>query len=186
VKRLLLLLLMAAGMAWAAEEGDKPEDGKLETWKIANFALLAIGLGYMIAKNLPPFFRSRTNEIQQGIAEAQQIKRDAEKRAAATDAKVAALGQEIEKFRTESREEMQRESERIRQETARQITRLQQQAQLDIESAAKTARRELRNYAAGLSVELAEQRIRGRLDATSESAILDWFVADLKREGSNN
>jgi F0F1-type ATP synthase membrane subunit b/b' len=177
---------MAAGMAWAAEEGDKPEDGKLETWKIANFALLAIGLGYMIAKNLPPFFRTRTTEIQQGIAEAQQIKRDAEKRAAATDAKVAALGQEIEKFRTESREEMQRESERISRETARQIARLQQQAQLDIESAAKTARRELRNYAAGLSIELAEQRIRGRLDATSESAILDWFVADLKREGSNN
>jgi F-type H+-transporting ATPase subunit b len=177
---------MAAGMAFAAEEGDKPEDGKLEIWKIANFALLAIGLGYMIYKNLPPFFRTRTATIQQGIAEAQQIKRDAEKRAAETDAKVAALGQEIEKFRTESREEMQRESERIRQETARQIARLQQQAQLDIESAAKNARRELRNYAAGLSVELAEQRIRGRLDATSESAILDWFVADLKREGSNN
>ncbi len=59
-------------------------------------------------------FRTRTEEIQQGIVEAQAMKRDAEKRAAEMEAKMAALGAEIEKFRLQARSEMEQESARIR------------------------------------------------------------------------
>jgi F-type H+-transporting ATPase subunit b len=192
MKKLALLMLLTAGFVFAAEEGKgEDEEGKIGPWKWANFAILAIGLGYMIAKNLPPFFTSRSAEIQKGISEAQAIKKDAEQRAAATDARVAALGAEIEKFRGESRDEMQRESDRIRQDTARQIAKMQQQAEADIDSHGKAARRELRTYAAQLAVDLAEQRIRGRLDGATDGVLVDRFVADLKGQslsnpGSNN
>jgi F-type H+-transporting ATPase subunit b len=139
-----------------------------------------------MSKNLPTFFNTRTASIQKGIAEAQQVKRDAEQRAAATDARVSALGADIEKFRTEASVEMHREGERIQQETERQIAKLKEQAAQEIESAGKTARRELKTYAAQLALELAEQRIRGRLDATTEAALIDRFVGDLKRQGSRN
>ena len=118
------------------------------------------GLGYLMAKTLPPLFKSRTEEIQKGIAEAQAIKQDAEKRAAEVDARTAALGADIERFRAEAKAEMEQEGERIRQETAAQIERLEQQAEQEIEPAGKTARRELKSYAANLALDLAEQRIR--------------------------
>jgi F0F1-type ATP synthase membrane subunit b/b' len=81
---------------------------------------------------------------------------------------------------------MQQESERIRQETAAQIARLEQKAEQEIESAGKTARRELKNYAAKLALDLAEQRVRTRLDAHTEQAMIDGFLEDLERQDAQN
>jgi F0F1-type ATP synthase membrane subunit b/b' len=133
MKRFLLVLVLAAGASLAQEptkveskghEESAPAGDPLLAWKWANFAILALGLGYLMNKNLPTFFNTRTASIQKGIAEAQQVKRDAEQRAAATDARVSALGADIEKFRTEASAQMQREGERIQQETERQIAKL--------------------------------------------------------------
>jgi F-type H+-transporting ATPase subunit b len=189
MKRLLLLTVLACASLSAAESNATEEASSM--WKWANFAILAVGLGYLMVKNLPPFFRSRTGEIQKGISEAQQMKRDAEKRAAEMDARLKALGADVENFRANASVEMKQESERIRQETATQIKRMEEQSAVEIESATKTARRELKEYAADLALELAEQRIRGRLDGPTESALVDGFVTDLSsqvasKQGSKN
>jgi F-type H+-transporting ATPase subunit b len=183
----LVILLLIGCVAWSAaqETGQEKKEPDI-AWKWANFAILAVVVGYLISKNLPPFFRSRTETIQKGISEAQQMKRDAEKRAAEMDARMSALGAEIETFRAQAHREMDQEGERIRQETARQIERLQQQAGLEIESAGKTARRELKTYAAKLALDLAEQRVRARLDSSAETALVDGFVQDLQQQGSQN
>jgi F-type H+-transporting ATPase subunit b len=157
-----------------------------ETWKWINFGLLAIGLGYLLGKTLPPFFKSRTDEIQKDIVEAQATKRDAEQRAAAIEKRVSSLGADIEAFKTESQSEMQQEAGRIREETARMIEKVQRQAALEIETAGKSAQRDLKAYAAKLSLDLAEQRIRGRLDSATENGLVDDFVVGLKTEGSKN
>src|SRR5580704_10418083 len=134
-------ILLVTGATWlsAQESGAMPEPAV--GWKWANFVLLVVGLGYLIAKTLPPLFKSRTEEIQKGIAEARAIKQDADRRAAEVDARTATLGADIERFRVEAKAEMQQEGERIRQETAAQIARLENQAQQDIEMSGKLARR---------------------------------------------
>ncbi len=185
MKRLFLLLALTAATLAAQEPGGGSAEPSM-TWKVVNFVILAIGLGYLMAKTLPGFFHSRTSTIQEGIAEAQKVKADAERRAAEVDKRVSALGADIEKFRTQSRAEMEKEGERIRQETAATIQKLEQQAQVEIESAGKTARRELKAYAANLALDLAEQRVRARLDAGSENALVENFVLDLKRQESQN
>jgi F-type H+-transporting ATPase subunit b len=188
MKRVVLaVFLIGASGAWVkaqepAQETHEQSGDPMILWKIANFVLLAAGLGYLMSRSLPAFFRSRTSGIQMGISEAQQMKRDAEKRAADMDARMNALGAEIDKFRTQSRAEMEKESERIRLETAKQIEKLQQQAEQEIESAGKAARRDLKNYAAELAVNLAEQRIKNRLDPATEIGLVEGFVDDLKRQ----
>jgi F-type H+-transporting ATPase subunit b len=179
----VLLLLMSAAFVGAQESAqakEKTEPGI--AWKWANFAILAVGLGYLVNKYLPPFLRSRTAEIQQGITEAQQIKRDAETRAAQVEARMQKLGEEIDQFRTQSREEMRQEGERIRQETVKQLSHLEQLAQQEIEAASKAVRRELKSYAAQLALDLAEQRVRARLNAGTETALVDGFIHDLQRQ----
>jgi F-type H+-transporting ATPase subunit b len=170
------------GAAQTAETKTEESGDQWIVWKWANFALLAAGLGYLISKHLPPFFRSRTTSIQKGISEAQQTKREAEKRAAEMEERLDKLGAEIERFRTEAHAEMEQESARIREETLKQIEKLQQQAEQEIESAGKTARRELKAYAAELALQLAEQRIRSRLDAATETGLVDGFIRDLKAQ----
>jgi F-type H+-transporting ATPase subunit b len=186
VKRTLLFLLLTAGMALAQEasaaSGEAPSEAN-ELLKWANFLILVAGLGYLIAKNLPPFFRSRTAEIQKGIAESQKIKREAEARANEMEARLAALGGEIEKYRANARAEMEQESARIREETTRHVEKLQHQAEQEIQTAGKLARNELKRYAGKLALDMAEQRIRTRLDASAENGLVEDFVKDL---GSQN
>jgi F-type H+-transporting ATPase subunit b len=205
MKRLVLavFLLGACGVCAYAQENREaaaqseqaPEQSgdKWIVWKWANFAILAAGLGYLMSKHLPQFFHSRTESIQKGISEAQQTKHEAEKRAAAMEARLHALGAEIERFRVDAQAEMEQESSRIREETGKQIEKLQQQAEQEIESAGKTARRDLKAYAAELALQLAEQRIRTRLDATAEAGLVEDFIHDLNGrsnlaapEGSQN
>jgi F-type H+-transporting ATPase subunit b len=188
MKRLFFILFFAIGTLVAQEPAERkasePVQNNDEMWKWANFGILAIALGYGMAKGLPPLFRSRTKEIQQGISEAQQMKQDAEKRSAEMDARLNALGADIEKFRTQSAAEMQQEGDRIGRETAAQIKKIEQQAAVELESVGKTARRQLKEYAAELAMGLAEERLRGRMDNATESALVDDFVRDLERQAS--
>jgi len=154
-------------------------------WKWVNFGLLALGLGYLMGKALPPFFKSRTSDIQKDILEAQATKRDAEARAAAIEQRVSALGADIAAFKSQSQSEMEQEAARIRQETTHLIEKVKKQAALEIESAGKAAQRDLKSYAAQLSLDLAEQRIRARLDAKTENGLVDDFVSGLKSEAAS-
>jgi F-type H+-transporting ATPase subunit b len=190
VKRVLLVSMLSAAALCAQENAPKGAEAPAPenlTWKWVNFGLLAFGLGYLMAKSLPPLFRSRTTEIQKDITEAQQTKREAEQRAAAIEKRVSALGAEIEAFRGQARTEMEQEAARIREETARQIEKLKRQAAAEIETAGKNAGRDLKSYAAKLSLELAEQRIRTRLAASdAANGLVEDFVHDLRTEGSQN
>jgi F-type H+-transporting ATPase subunit b len=189
MKRVLIFVILSAATL-AAAETEKADDN-FSIWKWANFGILAVALGYGMAKGLPPLFRSRTKEIQQGISEAQQMKHDAERRSAEMDARLNALGADIENFRTQSAAEMKQEGDRIGQETAAQIKKIEQQAVVELESVGKTARRQLKEYAAELALGLAEERLRARIDSATESALVDDFVRDLEHQasqktGSNN
>jgi F-type H+-transporting ATPase subunit b len=193
MKRLLLIPLFALTFAITivAQEPEEhkasePAENSDAMWKWANFGILAIALGYGMAKGLPPLFRSRTKEIQQGIAEAQQVKQDAEKRSAEMDARLKSLGADIEKFRKESAAEMQQEGDRISKETAAQMKKVEEQAAIEIETVGKTARRQLKEYAAELALGLAEERLRAKLDSATESALVDNFVRDLEKQVTQN
>jgi F-type H+-transporting ATPase subunit b len=195
MKRLLLVALLALSttVVYAqekeakAEHAEEAKKGELEvpdSLKWANFAMLAIGLGFLLGKLLPKNFAERTAAIQKDITEAQAVKRDAEARAAKVDAQVKSLGADIERFRKESALEMAAEGERIRQETAAHIQRIENQSLMEIESAGKTARRELRAYSSELALKLAEERLRAKLDGPADAALVDGFVADLGRQSA--
>lgn len=168
-----------------SEEGEEGEEVS-PIWRWTNFGILAVLLGIVLVKNLPTAFKSRTDEIQFEINEAQKQKTAAEKRAADMDARLRALGADIEKFKVEASAEMGREGERIRNETVAQIARVEQQATVEIDSAGKAATRQIKQYAADLALKMAEERIRSRMDHDAASGQVDRFIADLERRGTNN
>jgi F-type H+-transporting ATPase subunit b len=179
---LVLALTLSAAALCAQETAAHAETPAPEnlTWKWVNFGLLAFGLGYLMAKSLPPLFRGRTTEIQKDITDAQKTRREAEERASAIEKRVSALAADIEAFRGQARGEMEQEAARIAEETARQIEKLKRQAALEVETAGKNAQRELKSYAAKLALDLAEQRIRTRLDASAANGLVEDFVHDLR------
>lgn len=180
------LFFFTAALCFGQEQPGGGETDSMALWRWVNFVILAAGLGYLMAKYLPSFFTSRSAEIQKDISEAQKAKQESDQRAAAIDKKVAGLGADIDAFRARARAEMEQEGERIRKETEAQIRKIHDQAQIEIESAGKTARREVRLYAANLALDLAAQRVRSRLDAPTEAGLVDNFIGDLRAEESKN
>ena len=149
-------------------------------WKWANFAILAGSLGYIMAKSLPPVFKSRAREIHQAIADAARVKQEAKAEADAIESRWSGIQKEIEGLRKAATEEIASEAERIRRETERHLQRIQGQATQEIALMARAARTDLQKYSAALAMELAEQRIRARLTTESQGKLVDAFVQDLR------
>ena len=176
--RFALLFCLAAGFAFA--EGNESGESSLLMWKWANFLVLAGALGYLMVKTLPSLFAARTEAITKDMVESQKIRQDAEDRAADVERRLATIETEIAALRAESKEETAAEADRLAKHTADEIARIQAQTAREISDAGKTAREELIRYAAGLSVELAAQRIRARMTPATEDRLVRGFVRDLK------
>ena len=202
MKRLLLsVILMGAWSAFGQDGGEKAFEKAAEKagehaeaaeqnempneiwWKWANFGILAIGLGYLAAKNAGPFFASRSAEIQKGITDAAAVKAEAEARAKSIEARISNLAGEVQALRKSSQEAIAEEGARISAETAHTIARMQAQAENEIASAAKNASLDLKAQAAELALGIAEQEIRGRLTPQTQDGLVNSFVQDLKHEG---
>jgi F-type H+-transporting ATPase subunit b len=164
----------------ASESPAAADHGKLEMWKWANFLVLAAGLGYLIGKNAGPFFAGRSQQIRKDMLEAQESRRQAEARAAEVDRRLSTLETEIASLRAESHQEIQSETERLSRHTAAEIAKIQSHAEQEIASAGKAARMELKRYSAQLAVQLAEQRIRARMNPETQEALVRGFVRDLE------
>lgn len=149
-------------------------------WAWANFAILAGALGYLIAKHGGPWFVSRSLTIRRGIAEAEEIRAQADARAAEVDRKLAGLASEIESLKAEAHREEAAEAERIRQQTAADVTRLREHSASEIVAAGKAARLELKRYAAQLAIDVAEQKIRRQMTPEVQTALIEHFVRDLR------
>lgn len=151
-----------------------------DAWKWANFAILAVVLGYMMSKALPPFFASRTAGIQKGIAEAAALRAESEKRVADIERRLANLDTEIQQIRAEAAASTAREGERLSKETATTMARIQAQGEQEIAAITKRATQELKAHSAELALDLAEQRIRGRMSPSTQGALVAQFMRQLE------
>jgi F-type H+-transporting ATPase subunit b len=169
-----------------ATRGEGKAEGVSPIWAWANFAILAGVLGYLIAKYGGPWFTARSTAIRRGIAEAEEIRRNAEAKAAEVDRKLARLQTEIEALRTAAHGEQAAEAERIRQQNAADLARLREHAASEIVAAGKAARLELKRYAAQLAVDLAEQKIRRQMTPDVQAVLIEGFTRDLPQSSAGS
>jgi len=196
MKRLALATL-ALGLACAplglAQEHEGKAGGeetgkKQESWaerhelelKISNFAILAGLIGYFIGKNAGPFFAARTASIRKDMEESQRQSQEAQARAAEVDRRLAHLEADIAALRAENDKEMQSETDRLARHTSEEIAKIRQHAEQEIASAGKSARLELQRYAAGLAVNLAEQKLRAGMTPETQDELVQGFAQNLK------
>jgi F-type H+-transporting ATPase subunit b len=176
---LALGALVFASVVSGAEQKSEADEGKWLPWQWANFVILAGGLGYLIGRNVPGYFRSRTAGIQNDINESTLLREQADAKVREIEQRLASLATEIEALRAEASGILSAEGQRIRQETEHHLERLRQQTEREIESMTRVAREELHAYTARLALDLAEERIRSRMDPQAQSRLLDAFTRQL-------
>jgi F-type H+-transporting ATPase subunit b len=190
IRRIALVLTLGVALASCAfsqesKANETAANGPSMGWDIANFVILAVVLGYLIKKSVPPLFRKQSEEIQAALAEAAKIKHEAAAYAASVEMRLANLQREIDGLRESAHAEMTAEGERIRQETARHLDRIREQSSQEVELMTRGAKDELRKFAADLAVGLAQERIRSRMNPSLQEKLVGGFLADLNRRAGS-
>jgi len=153
----------------------------LELWKFANLAIFT-GVGiYILRKPISQALQARRGAIEQELISAQNERDQALARVAEADNRLSGLDEDVHKVQEQAREEATSERQRIAASTEREIEKLKQQAQREMETADKLARKELRQFLAEKSVQMARESIRTQLRPEDDTALIRESIGELRR-----
>jgi F-type H+-transporting ATPase subunit b len=147
-----------------------------------NFAVIFIGIAWLMRKNLPGYFSGRTSTIQKGIEEARKASEDARQRLNEVEGRLSRLDTEIASMRREADENAKAEEQRILAAGEEERRRIVASSEQEIEMTANAARRELKSYVSELAIELAEKKIRVSKD--TDEALVRSFTAQMGKDGN--
>jgi F-type H+-transporting ATPase subunit b len=142
-----------------------------------NFAIVAGILIWAARKYLPDAFRNRTASIQKAMEEARKASEEASRRLTEIESRLSKLDTEIVGMRAQAEKEALLEEAKIKAAAEEEARRIIESAGQEIAAAAKTARRELKVFAADLAVSLATNNIR--IDEPTDQALVRGFAQQL-------
>jgi len=142
-----------------------------------NSAILIFVIGFFLIKALPKAFSSRSETIQKQLVDARSATEQANQRLSAVEARLAKLGDDIAAIRQQTEQDMVEDEKRIKQSLEDERQRIVKAAEQEIASAGATAQRDLKRFAAELSIDRATKQIK--LTAESDKALVERFGKDL-------
>jgi len=145
-----------------------------------NFAVIALLVFLGMRKALPSMFRDRTASIQKAMEEARKASEDANRRLGDIEGRLARLDQEIAGMRSTAEEEARTEEERIQAAAEEDRKKVVQTAEQEIAAAARSARSQLKAYAAELADGLAEKKIS--IGVTEDRELVRNFAERLGKD----
>lgn len=168
-----LIFIASDGAAWWDYPG-------FELWKFVNlFAFLAVILLILRKMRIGEAFKTRREGIKRELQRAQQERDAALAKLKEVEERLSRLDSEVATIKEMSQREAAEERERISKATEAEIAKLGEQARREIESAGKTAKHDLRVYAAETSVRLAENIIRREMRPEDDVRLISRNVEEL-------
>lgn len=148
-----------------------------------NLSLLFGVIFYYARGPIGRFFQQRKKGIAEEMEAARSARVEAEKKLAEIEQRMNRLDSELEAIRIESRNQAERERNRIIEQAEEEARKLVAAAEREIGGLTRAAEQDLRQYVTDLSVSLAGERIRQELDAETESRMMDRFFSELAGAG---
>lgn len=153
----------------------------LELWKFINLAIFTAAGIYVLRRPISQALLARRESIRQEIVSAQNERERALAQVAEADALLSRIDDDVRTVHEQSRKEAESERQRIAASTEREIEKLKQQAQREMETADKLARKDLRQYLAKRSVELARESVRSQMRPEDDTLLINENIGDLRR-----
>lgn len=153
-----------------------------------NFAIIFFAIVIPIGRLMPKVIHKRSETVRHNLKTAREATADAQTRLSAVEAKLAGLGEEIEKFRAQVERDSIEDEKRIKAALGEESARIVAAAEQEIGIAAAQAKRGLRNFAADLAIEQASKQVA--LTPETDRALISEFIAgvatDASGKGGNN
>jgi len=168
------MLLLAGGESWFNYPG-------LELWKFLNLAIFTAAAIYVLRKPISQALWARRETIQQELVTAKERHDQALAKVAEADSLLSRVDDDVRTVEEQAREEAKAERARIAASTTGEMEKLKQQAQREMETADKLARKELREFLAAKSVEMARASIRTQMRPEDDTALIRESIGELRR-----
>ena len=146
-----------------------------------NFLILGLFFWMLLKAKLPQMFRDRTNTIQKALKEAQAASAEASRRLGDIEARLAKIDSEVNQIKAEAEREAAAEEERIKTAAEEDKHKVVDAAEAEIAAIARSARHELKSFAASLAVDIAAKKIK--VDDNTDHALVREFVGQLGKDG---
>lgn len=171
----LALLVLMTSLVYAAG-GDSGVLLKDFFYRVFNFAIVVGILAYFLAKPIKKGLSGRSEEIEKALAEAEQVKLDAEARFAEYDQKLATANAEIAEISAAIKREGELEKEKIISSAREMATKIELEAEKAAALEIAKARKELQTEAVRLAVELAEDLLKKNFTSEDDTRLIDEYM----------
>ena len=153
----------------------------LEVWKFLNLAIFTTAAIFVLRKKINEALLARRDTIRQELLTAQAERERALARIAEAEDLLSRLDEHVGAIHKQAKQEAEAERKRLAEATAREQEKLKQQAQREVETASKLARKELRQFLATRSVELARESVRRQMRPEDDTLLIKQSIGDLRR-----
>jgi F-type H+-transporting ATPase subunit b len=145
-----------------------------------NSAILIGAILWFLLRFMPKILRQRSESLQKQLLDARVQTAQANERLSAVEERLSKLGIEIQAIRAQTERDIAIDEKRIHDALETERQRIVASAEQEIEAAGAAARRDLKKFAAELSVDRALGRIH--LSTDDDHALIHTFAEGLKRE----
>ncbi|MGK2944360.1 MAG: F0F1 ATP synthase subunit B [Desulfuromonadales bacterium] len=175
----LLILLMAPVVVFAATGDGHADSGvilKDFLYRCFNFILLVGLLAYFVTKPVRKGLKARRDDIEKTLADARIAKEAAEAKHREYSEKLARATEEIATLTEAIRRDGELEREKILAAAKQLAVKIEKEADNKAISVVAKARIELREEAARLAVELAEDMLKKQVSAEDQKRLVDEYM----------
>lgn len=149
-------------------------------WKTFNFAVLVGLLIYFAGKPLKEIIQNYSASIKSSLEGSEKKAKEAEEKLREIEDKWRRLDEEVERIKRQALENAEKEREKILREAEEEAEKIKKNAMDEMEAIYEKALRELRKYAAELAVEIAEEKIRAKMNPEIHKKLLDKYIKELE------
>jgi len=173
---LLLLAFSISTALCASGEGGTKGWVSTDTFRVMNFVVLVVALGFVLRKPLSQALNSRIKVIKAQLDDLEAQKAEAEKQLEAYNDKLAQLEKEAEKIVDDYVRQGNEAKARILKEAEASAEKLQVQARRNIEHEFGQAKLELQKEIFEKSLVKAEDIIRSKFTGEDQDRIVDEYL----------
>lgn len=176
------LFFLGGAVAFAETGGGHGEAGAkgwvaTDTYRVMNFAVLAIGLFLVLKKPVSQALGGRIQGIREELADLEAKKKEAESKLAQYDAKMAELDKEAEALLAEYVKQGEDAKARILKEAEAAAEKLKEQASKNIEYEFLAAKAQLKAEIIEKALAKAESIIKERINSDDQEKLVDEYLA---------
>jgi F0F1-type ATP synthase membrane subunit b/b' len=153
----------------------------LEFWKFFNLFVFIALMAYILRRKISEALGARRDAIKQELVDAQQRRESALAQVAEADTLLGRLETDVKSVHEHAQQEAQSERQRLAAATSKELEKLEHQARRETETAGKIARKQLRQFFAKRSIEVARTAVSSQMNPEDDVLLIKESIGELRR-----